>query len=168
MAVVQAAYAGVDINLDVCGNKIYYVDSGGPPAAGTYLQGDLAMVVPVPGGVAPSGFSPLFYRCSVAGTPGTWVSVDGSGGGGFGAAVASASSITPTGAIFHVTGTTTVNTVVVPAGIQSGGQITIIPDGVFTLGTTGNISVGGTSVVGKALILTWDATAVKWYLSYFS
>lgn len=166
MAVFQAAYAGVDVNLDVCGNKIYYVDAGGAPTSGAYLAGDLALVVPVPGGVAPGLGAPLFWRCTTAGSPGTWTAI---GVADYtGAAVASATSVTPTGTVFHITGTTTVQTVVVPTGFPDGGQITIIPDGVFTVGTSGNIALGGTSVVSKALILTWDATAVKWYMSYIA
>lgn len=166
MATVQAAYAGVDVNLDVCGNKIYYVDAGGAPTSGTYLVGDLAMVVPTPGGVAPGLGTPLFWRCITAGSPGTWTAI---GVAAYrGAAVTSATSITPTGTVFHVTGTTTVQTVVVPTGFPDGGQITIIPDGVFTVGTSGNIALGGTSVVSKALTLTWDANTTKWYMSYIA
>lgn len=166
MAVFQAAYGGVDVNLEVSGNKLYYVDAGGAPTAGTYLAGDLALSVPVPGGVTPALGTPLFWRCITAGTPGTWTAI---GVASYtGAAVTSATSITPTGTVFHVTGTTTVNTVVVPTGFPDGGAITIIPDGVFTVGTSGNIALGGTSVVSKALTLTWDATAVKWYMSYIA
>lgn len=166
MAVFQAAYAGVDINLEVSGNKLYYVDAGGAPASGAYLAGDIALTVPVPGGVAPTLGTPLFWRCTVAGSPGTWTAI---GVASYtGAAVASATSITPTGTLFHVTGTTTVQTVVVPTGFPDGGFITIIPDGVFTVGTSGNIALGGTSVVSKALSLFWDATAVKWYMSYIA
>lgn len=80
-----------------------------------------------------------------------------------GANVASAASITPTGQIFHVTGTTQINTINVPfTGFT--GQITLIPDGAFTTGITGNIALASTAVVSKALIMTYDGT--KWYPSY--
>ncbi len=164
MAVVQSAYGGVDVNLDVSGNKVYYVDSGGAPAGGTYAVGDLALIVPVSGGVAPGVGTPLGWRCTTAGTPGTWVAF---GVPSYrGAAVASASSITTTGTVFHVTGTTAINTITVPTGFPDGGQITLIPDGIFTLGTSGNVALAVTAVVSKALTLTYDSNTSKWYPSY--
>ena len=82
-----------------------------------------------------------------------------------GANVASATTITPTGEIFHVTGTTAIATINVPYSAFNG-SITIIPDGIFTWTTAGNIALAGTAVVGKALIMTYDATTSKWYPSY--
>lgn len=73
-----------------------------------------------------------------------------------------AGSITPTGSMFHVTGTAAI-TGIVFSGIR---QITIIPDGVFTWTTAGNIALAGTSVVSKALFFTYDASTLKWYPSY--
>jgi hypothetical protein len=82
-----------------------------------------------------------------------------------GANVASATTITPTGAIFHVTGTTAVVTINIPyTGFN--GTITIIPDGIFTWTTAGNIALAGTAVVSKALTMTYDSTTAKWYPSY--
>jgi hypothetical protein len=82
-----------------------------------------------------------------------------------GANVASATTITPTGEIFHVTGTTAVVTINAPyAGFN--GAITIIPDGIFTWTAAGNIALAGTAVVSKALTMTYDSTTVKWYPSY--
>lgn len=165
MAVFQSSFAdGTPLQATL--NKVYFVDAGGAPTAGTYAVGDVALSTPVFGGVAPAFATPYGYRCVTAGTPGTWVAI---GVPAYtGSAVTSATSITPTGTVFHVTGTTTVNTVVVPTGLPDGGQVTIIPDGVFTVGTSGNVALGGTSVVSKALTLTWDATAVKWYMSYIA
>lgn len=80
-----------------------------------------------------------------------------------GAAVASAATITPTGRVFHVTGTTQINTINEPAGFDQP-SITIIPDGAFTTGTSGNIALASTAVVNKALTMTYDGT--KWYPSY--
>jgi hypothetical protein len=80
-----------------------------------------------------------------------------------GANVSSASTITPSGAIFHVTGTVTINTINLPfPGFT--GSIYIIPDGVFATGTSGNIQIASTAVVSKQLIMTYDGT--KWYPSY--
>lgn len=82
-----------------------------------------------------------------------------------GANVASGSTITPTGQIFHVTGITTIDTISIPvAGFN--GTITIIPDGIFLTVATGNIAIGSTSVVSKALHMTYDNTTAKWYPSY--
>lgn len=82
-----------------------------------------------------------------------------------GANVASATTITPTGELFHVTGTTAIATINVPYSTFNG-SITIIPDAVFAWNTAGNIALPGTSVVGKALTMTYDATTAKWYPSY--
>jgi hypothetical protein len=82
-----------------------------------------------------------------------------------GANVASATTITPTGEIFHVTGTTAIVTINAPyTGFN--GTITIIPDGIFTWTAAGNIALAGTAVVSKALTMTYDSTTVKWYPSY--
>jgi hypothetical protein len=81
------------------------------------------------------------------------------------APVASTNVITPSGSIFHVTGTATI------AGINAltgypGSTITIIPDGAFNTVTGGNIAIGSTAVVGKALVMTWDPARQLWYPSY--
>lgn len=82
-----------------------------------------------------------------------------------GANVASATTITPSGALFHVTGTTAIATINIPFTGYNG-SIKIIPDGIFTWTTAGNIALAGTAVVSKALIMTYDATTSKWYPSY--
>jgi hypothetical protein len=80
-----------------------------------------------------------------------------------GAAVASASSITPTGGIFHVTGTTTIATIAIGQYTASiGGCITIIADGAWTLATSGNISTALTAVAGTPYQGCYDGT--KWYV----
>lgn len=80
-----------------------------------------------------------------------------------GGVVASAPTIAPTGAIFHVTGTTPIATISLPyTGFV--GTITIIPDGIFTTTTAGNIALASTMVVGKANSMTYDGA--KWYPSY--
>lgn len=89
--------------------------------------------------------------------------------GSKGANVSSATTISPSGMIFHVTGTTTIQTINLPyadgsANYNFRGSITIIPDGIFATTTGGNIAIASTAVVGKALIMTWDGTS--WYPSY--
>lgn len=89
--------------------------------------------------------------------------VNGWIGATVGVNVASASTISTSSGIFHVTGTTQINTINVPVTGFTG-SITIIPDGAFTTGTSGNIALGSTAIVNKALIMTYDGS--KWYPSY--
>lgn len=81
--------------------------------------------------------------------------------------IASATTIAPTQQIVFISGTTAVATITPPVPIASGGgQITLIPTGAFTTTTAGNIALASTAVVNKALIMTYDTTAAKWYPSY--
>lgn len=80
-------------------------------------------------------------------------------------AVASAASITPSGPLFHVTGTAAIANIVLPLGF-SHGSITIIADGVFSWTNAGNIAVASsTVVVGKQYIFSYDYGQSKWYPS---
>lgn len=85
-------------------------------------------------------------------------------------AVASAATIVPTGPFFHLTGTTTVNTITAPIGCDAtavgGCQFTVICDAVCVWGTSGNIAVASGTVVAKTQVtFTWDAVNSKWYPS---
>ena len=80
--------------------------------------------------------------------------------------IASAATIQPLTPIVFVSGTTTINTITVPAEFVGGGQITIIPTGLLMTGTSGNIALATVGAVSKALIMTYDATTTKWYPSY--
>lgn len=81
--------------------------------------------------------------------------------------IASATTIAPTTPIAFVSGTTAVVNITAAAPISTGGgAITLIPTGVFTWTTAGNIALAGTAVVSKALTMTYDATTTKWYPSY--
>lgn len=89
------------------------------------------------------------------------------------AAVASAAgTITPSGPLFHVTGTAAITGFVQPVGcnatVRGGCTFTIIPDAVFTWTAAGNIALAGTAVVNKQLTFTWDATNSKWIPSYIA
>ena len=80
-----------------------------------------------------------------------------------GSDVASASEITPTGQIFHVTGTVGISKINLPyTGFT--GNIIIIPDGIFSWAAAVNIAIQGTSVVDKPLTFTYDGA--YWYPSY--
>jgi hypothetical protein len=82
-------------------------------------------------------------------------------------AVSSASSITVTKTVFHVTGTTQINTIVpIAAGSTVCEIIYIIPDGAFTFGTSNNIAIASTAVIGKMYTLIYDSDTDKWYPSY--
>ena len=81
--------------------------------------------------------------------------------------IASAATIAPVTPIAFVSGVITINTITPPAPISTnGGQITLIPTGIFTIGVSGNVAIGSTAVVSKALILTYDPITTKWYPSY--
>jgi hypothetical protein len=80
--------------------------------------------------------------------------------------IASAATIQPLAPITFISGTTTINTITVPAEFVGGGQITLIPTALWSTGTSGNIAIATTGVVSKALILSYDATTTKWYPSY--
>ena len=94
--------------------------------------------------------------------------VGASGLAGLQTQITAAATITPTAALAHITGATVVETITPPSGLQSGATFTLIPDDASgqATGTTGNIALASTLVQKKALILTWDATAAKWYPSY--
>ena len=86
----------------------------------------------------------------------------------FSAPVASAASITATGPLFHVTGTTATNIIVPYAGFVEG-QVTIVADGVWTFtssGVTNGIAASGT-VTGALTAVTfyYDAATARWYPS---
>jgi hypothetical protein len=83
--------------------------------------------------------------------------------------IASAATIAPVTQIVFVSGTTQIATITPPTGFTggSGGQITIIPTGLFTTTITGgNIALASVAVVSKALIMTYDSGTAKWYPSY--
>jgi hypothetical protein len=82
------------------------------------------------------------------------------------AAVASAAGlITPSGPLFHVTGTAAITGFNVPVGFN-GGSFTVIPDGIFTTTTANNIALASTAVVSKPLTFTYDPNTAKFYPSY--
>ena len=81
--------------------------------------------------------------------------------------IASAATIAPTTRIVFVSGTAAIDTITPPSPISlGGGQITLIPTGIFTTTTAGNIALASTAVVSRALIMTYDVTTTKWYPSY--
>ncbi len=81
--------------------------------------------------------------------------------------IASATTIAPTALITFISGVVSIATITVPqALLRTGGQITLIPTGVWSTTTAGNIALATTAVQYKALIMTYDAVTLKWYPSY--
>lgn len=81
-----------------------------------------------------------------------------------GKAIASAATVIPAHRVHHITGTTAINTISVHAGFI--GEVRFIPDGAFTLGTSGNVAIASTAVVGRLMILQYDPVTSKFYPSY--
>lgn len=88
----------------------------------------------------------------------------------FGANVASATSITPTGVIFHLTGTTAVSTISVPNATFNvggyGGTIYIICDSACVFSNANNLATSFTGVPKTAYAFHYDNAASKWYPSW--
>lgn len=81
--------------------------------------------------------------------------------------IASASTIVPVTAIVFVSGTTAIDTITPTAALLAGGgKVILIPTGLFTTTTAGNIALGSTAVVSKALTMVYDSATSKWYPSY--
>lgn len=82
-----------------------------------------------------------------------------------GSPIASATTIAPDHGIHHVTGTTQINTITIPWSGFSG-TIFLVADGLWSLGTSGNIATAETiSAVNQVVALTYDPTNAKWYVT---
>lgn len=88
---------------------------------------------------------------------------------GWSAPIVSANTITPTGPLFHMTGTTIVKTINPVPGSLEGGTVTIVFDGSaagLTWDATGNIAVAGTSTTAaSAVTFVFDQGSGKWHPS---
>ncbi len=100
----------------------------------------------------------------IAGANGIWIPATGLVGKG--SQLTAASTITVTNYTHHVTGTTAIATINLPAGAPAGTEVVLIPDAASGQSTTtgGNIALGTTMVQNKALHLVWDGTS--FYPSY--
>jgi hypothetical protein len=81
--------------------------------------------------------------------------------------VASADSIIVKTDVVRVTGSTTINTITAPLMLDRDGVfLVLIPvDGSVALGTGGNILIGITAVINRAVFLVYSATTGKWYIN---
>ena len=129
------------------------------PVLGTVASGNISactstsmvMVTPVIGAATGTSLTLSSFNATNAAAP----------------TIASATTIAPTKQITFISGTTAVVTITAAAPISAGGgTITLIPTGIFTWTTAGNIALAGTAVVSKALTMTYDVTTTKWYPSY--
>jgi hypothetical protein len=85
---------------------------------------------------------------------------------GVSAPVASATTITATGELFHITGTTAIATINPPPGGGFSGQITVIPDGIWTWTAAGNINTAGTTTAANIPVtFYYDDGLKKWFAS---
>lgn len=75
-------------------------------------------------------------------------------------------TVAPTNPVHHVVNTGSIATITVPPACPAVCTIVLIPDAAFTTTTAGNIALASTGVVSKALTMTWDGNAVKWFPSY--
>lgn len=85
------------------------------------------------------------------------------------AAIASGGTqITPSGPLFHVTGSAAITGFILPVGFdpKEGQTLCIIPDGAFTTTTANNIAVISTAVVGRVLCWAYDPNTAKFYPYY--
>lgn len=78
--------------------------------------------------------------------------------------IASAATIAPTTEIAFVSGTAVVTTITPPSPISAGGgRFTLIPTGLWTWTTAGNIAIAGSAAVNISIDFTYDVTTGKWY-----
>lgn len=82
------------------------------------------------------------------------------------AAVASAAGlITPSGPLFHITGTAAITGFTLPIGFEKGG-FCVIPDGAYTTTTANNIGIASTATAGRVMCFIYDVNTNKFYASY--
>lgn len=84
-------------------------------------------------------------------------------------AVASAAGkITPSGPLFHISGTAAITGFNIPVGLDptAGATVCAIPDGTFTTTSANNIAIGSTAVVSKVMCWSYDGNSTKFYPSY--
>ncbi len=155
-AVMVGVSAPALLAQDEIDSLIYEVND--PPAAvpfSVYENGTLV------GAEAILNFTTGGGKC--ADTLGVRVTCDLTFPGGAATTVASNATIAPTSSVAIVSGTTQIGTITLPAGF-TGGCLFLIPSGTWTTGTSGNISIASTAVVGKTMAMCYDGS--KWNPSY--
>jgi len=81
--------------------------------------------------------------------------------------IPSSGTISPNSLYCFVSGTTAISNITVPSIFASGScQLVLIPTGLWSTNTAGNIVLASTAIVNKALIMVYDSGTNKWYPSY--
>lgn len=107
------------------------------------------------------------FDCMGLTTAGRIVKTNSPGVPVLGSAVTAATSITPTGTMFTLSGATTVATIVVPQGWAPGMCLAIVPGATGATTTGGNIGLTTSAfVVGRINTFCWSGSL--WYPSYVS
>jgi hypothetical protein len=81
---------------------------------------------------------------------------------GLGPNLASASTITPTNRVHHITGNTTIQTIAAD-NVADGESLTMIMDGGAPLGTAGNIKTALTPTVNTTVVCVYTIADSKWF-----
>lgn len=84
-------------------------------------------------------------------------------------AVASAAGkITPSGPLFHITGTSAITGFNIPVGLDptEGATICAVPDGLWTTTNANNFAIASTAVVSKVMCWAYDPHTAKFYPYY--
>lgn len=108
------------------------------------------------------------FNCMTTANGAQWGSYQGGFTPVVGAAITGASTIAPTANVTHITGTTALSTITVPAGLVSGESITLIFDSAETWNNSGNIAAASAAAqaAGESLTLTYDSATSKFYPSH--
>lgn len=156
---IYGSTAALNIAATGSGNRIDkpWID----PTSGAYGQptcgaGFVGSTFFIPGG---SGVADLSETCVKSGSGAyEW---DRNTDKTMGSAIASASTITLTDPVHHITGTATLQTINVPPGFSPGNQIVLISDGGFGWNNAGNIkkpAAQSPAATNGVVIFTWDGT----------
>jgi len=83
---------------------------------------------------------------------------------GVSANVASAATVTPTGALFHMTGAAAITTMNLPTNFISG-WVCAIADGAWSISGAGNVVPAVTATANRTYCFYWDPGPGKWYMT---
>ena len=79
--------------------------------------------------------------------------------------LASAITLVPKTEVVRVTGTVAIVNITVPPTSNFSTVLYVVPVGVFTWTTAGNIGLAGTAVVGKLIVFVYSKSQNKWFPS---
>lgn len=84
------------------------------------------------------------------------------------AVTSTAGKITPSGPLFHITGTAAITGFNIPVGFDplGSGQVCVVPDAAFTTTTANNIALNSTGVLNKLICWAYDGKTGSFYPTY--